>query len=82
MQIDIAISHNTSCMDIAHLGGEIRLACGEKARTLLSVNIDRIVHKQTIALEKWNFTHFLFNLYLGFGLDLVGNCKSTYHLHS
>ena len=83
MQIDMAISHGISCMDIAHLGGGNQgevLVCDERTGTLQSVNSDRIVHKQSIAWEQWNVTHFLFDLYLG--LDLVGNCKSTYLLYS
>ena len=83
MQIDIAISDDISCMDIAHLGegnqGEV-LVCGEETGTLQSVNSDKILHKQSIGWKKWSVTHFLFNLYLG--LDLVGNCKSAYALHS
>ena len=70
-------------MDIAHLGGGNQrkvLVCDEKTGTLQSVNSERIVRKQSIAQEKWNATHFLFDLYLG--LDLVGNCKFTYSLHS
>ena len=65
MQIDIAISHDISCMDIAHLGGENQwevLACSEKTGTLQSVNSDSpIVHKQSIAWKKWNATHILFD---------------------
>ena len=42
MQIDITVSHDISCMDIAHLGGGNQgevLVCGEKTGTLQSVMV-------------------------------------------